>query len=888
MKQWNEVSVSEIALEFGTDVKGGKREVNTSRKSSNTVFRAPSPDSARIFKALSSDASLLLLAVTYLIAAFTGYLYESVVGLIFSVTVFAMGCYIKYRSAKRVSNAYRLLLPTAKVTENQAPIRLSVFDVEVGDLITFSKGDIIPADARIVSASSLRVSVKTLNEQTGKEEYVAYDKSADIFPEPSEIYNGYSNMVYAGSVVTYGKGSAIVTATGEDTRLASSGSRISVAVDDDNPRFLEKFVKETKRVALIILAALIPICLIGIYRQTQGDAQINILYTFLTLIALAATCMSDLVTVPAEALVTKEILPSSRIRIAKRNRQSKITKLSDTERIANADSIIILSPDILVDANIKVRQAYFSDSTFRFNALYSSAMHDFLRNILPMYSRSAGLNTTERMIRDFVLDGVGSSRTDVSHDMPHSVRDGSKKTRICIFSKDEQGRPVRFIAQSEELAILGECDLYRTDDGRTKSMDDECFAKAHEWFESSKKRGLAVYLYISSESLTSATVFEGMIAVGKEFPYADRSGDIIQSLQESGIKPVLVFENESKQNIETIMRYGIVPSEDEVVFASTYADIGLDYSSVPLNASAYVGFGHKDTQLLIKRIHASKNEPIYILKDASDHNLIPADSVYAIHDTASHDTVKIGASLSLQPADAFAHSGGLADALNLIKRSAMSFLKLGVYRNYLIFSLFMRVFCVCLPMLFANAVVSMSSTMILFSGFFCDYLALLAVMYSNGLPVRPKDTVEDAKRLFSPSLYVLYACSAMISAGTALFMDVKLTSSGLLTPEAAPWFMMYALIAANMLSLGGLLPVMMKKARRFTFNFVYLAQFILMLMLLVAQSCIPEGICDTLSRFGFATVSIGALPYLCIVALIAFLSSFVIGRLLSAITSFGK
>ncbi|MGM9642381.1 MAG: hypothetical protein ACI3XI_04145 [Eubacteriales bacterium] len=888
MRQWNEVSVSETALEFGTDVKGGKREVNRNRKSLNTVIRVPAPDTARIFKALASDASLLMLAVTYLIASFTGYLYESVVGLAFSVTVFAMGCYIKYRSAKRVSNSYRLLLPTAKVTENQSPLRLSVFDVEVGDLITFSKGDFIPADARIVSASSLRVSVKRLNEQTGKEEYVAYDKCTDICLTPSEIYDGFSNMVYAGSVVTYGKGSAIVTATGNDTRLALSGSRVSVAVDNDNPRFLDKFVKETKRVALFISASLIPICMIGIYRQTRGEAQINILYTFLTLVALAATCMSDLVTVPAEALVTKEILPSSRIRIANRNRQSKITKLSDTERIANADSIVILSPDVLIDGNIKVRQAYFSGVSLRFDGLFSSAMQNFMRNVLPMYSRAVNLNGTERIIRDFVLNGVGPKNPDTTPYKLHFVRDASKRTRICILNKDAQGRPVRFVAQSEDFSLLAQCEAYRTDDNATNKLDDAYLSKAQEWLEDAKNRGLAVYLYISSEDSSSPSVFEGMIAVGREFPYADRHDDILQSLQESGIKPILIFESEAKQNIETIMRYGIVPSEEDIVFASTYADIGLDYTSVPLNAAAYVGFGPKDTPLLIKRLRASKNEAIYVLRDTSDKNSIPSDAIYAIHDTASHDTVKISASMSLQPADAFAHCGGLADALNLIKRSAMSYLKLGVYRNYLIFSLFMRVFCVCLPMLFDNSVASMSSTMILFSGFFCDYMALLAIMYSNGLPVRPKDTVDDAKRLFSPSLYVLYACSAAVAAGAAFLLASKSVASGLLTPESSPWFMMYALIAANMFSLGGLLPLLMKRARRFAFNVVYFSQVVIIIVLMIGQSYVPSGICDSLSHFGFTTVNVKMLPCVGIVALIAFLCSFIIDRLISSITSFGK
>jgi hypothetical protein len=117
MSSWHNKDISEVSLEFGTDVNNGKINVNPERKrrGDNCVFLLPSVDSRAVVKRLVSDASFALLAVVYVISAILGRIYESVFGMLLLMLVFVLAFSIKYSSSKRIVNSYKLLLPFAKV-----------------------------------------------------------------------------------------------------------------------------------------------------------------------------------------------------------------------------------------------------------------------------------------------------------------------------------------------------------------------------------------------------------------------------------------------------------------------------------------------------------------------------------------------------------------------------------------------------------------------------------------------------------------------------------------------------------------------------------------------------------------------------------------------------
>ena len=107
MFEWHSADISEISLEFGTDIKVGRINLDSKRKrkSNNNIFRVAAVDSGNIIRKIASDASLMLLAVTYFIAAFIGFHFEALVAIPILIVAFVLSCYIRYSSEKRINGA---------------------------------------------------------------------------------------------------------------------------------------------------------------------------------------------------------------------------------------------------------------------------------------------------------------------------------------------------------------------------------------------------------------------------------------------------------------------------------------------------------------------------------------------------------------------------------------------------------------------------------------------------------------------------------------------------------------------------------------------------------------------------------------------------------------
>ncbi len=865
MKSWEKMSISDVALEFGTDLKIGRPEFSSEKKrrAANSIFLIPGADSYSIIKKMLSDISLLLLAACYILALFIGERSEAVFGIVTIFSAFVIGCSIKYRSSMRIANTYRIILPSSKIIEAGKKIRLSIFDVEVGDLIRFTKGDIIPADARLVSSDSLKVAERLFNKKSEQIEYVGASKNADPVIDHEPSLKNSPNMVYAGSMVMKGSGSAIVTAIGDDTRLLRMGEKISFIPENDMPKYFTKFIKECRITSLIILISLIPVTVLGICRSADQDQ--SLLYSFLLMLSLAVTSMSELVTLPAETLITKEIFSSSRKNKARIETRSKVTRFSSVEKLANVDVLLIMCQDVLIDKHVKVRRAYFAGKEFKFDSMDSSDLTTFKSHISPYfrYLKDTKITADERIIKCFLdLNSEPINKKNV----PGYIAYPQNSAKVCVFDSDSEGRAVRFIAQTINIEITRECGCYRTEGGKLHSIDQKLRKEIEDWVGRCVASGQRIYAYISSNGTDAPTVLEGLLSIGQEFPYDHQNDDVEIMFSESKVRPVLIFASENEKNINTALQSGLLSEKNHVALASEYYSKGKCILDAPESTVSYIGFGDKGTKQLLDSLRSKNKNVLSIIKDSSHRSLIYPDDVYAVHDTESYDSVRVGASVNLINPDADSGEGGLLDALNIIKRSAMANLKIGIYRNYLFLSVFIRMLTVVLPIVFDITTISMTSVMILLSGFISDFLAIIAVMQCKGLPVSPQETARDTAILYSKQILILYAALAFIISGVSSFMTNEMYISGILTVSNAPIFLMISTMFSNMLSLGALLIILMKHSRKFSFNFAFVIEFLLLIVLAVFQS--PA--CQWFENDKMPVVELKAIVFVLIPSIISF------------------
>ncbi len=845
MVEWHKAEVSDISLEFGTDINLGRTNMNSKRKrkSSNDVFRIPSVDSSIIVRKIASDASLTLLTATYVIAALLGLYFEALIAIPLIFIAFSVACYIRYRSEKRMYGSYSMLIPKARVIENGIKQSLSALDVEVGDLIYFGKGDIIPADARLISSDSLIIAERFYNKQKENAEYYQVNKNHELIYTDNNSAGTYNNMVYAGSVVVSGKGRAIVTAIGSDTRAAKKQHPIRLVADNDCPDFLKSFQIFTKRFSLAVLLSVIPVSLFSIFSATQNSNSgevTGILYTFLILLAVSVISMGELISAPASALVSSTLFSSKRI-------DNGITKLSATEKISNTDTLLILCPEALVDKRHLVRRVFYSDKEFRFDSLRTAELDSFSSALERYLSRRSEITQVKdiKALKRFV--SLRNQKLDKS----------SPRTSVSLIASDN-------------FDAVVDCEYFRTDGGSLWRFSSETRQALLDRFNRYTELGLKVYLFTSVDDQEHNSIFESMVAIGEEYPFSD--GTLFSDYIDNGITPVLVLEKESDANIKLALNCGIAKSINEIVLASTLSEEYKSLADTPIDFKVYIGFGRNGTKELVKRYNDNGKNVLPIIKELSDKSVILPFNIYGTHSDFSSECIKYTSSLSVRSADSENMSGGIKDALTNIRNSRQALLKLNLFKRYLTFAAIFRIACVIFALLSNSAAKNMSALMILLSGLLSDGAALLTIQ-------KAKDVSYSLNKNSERILVFLLAVAGMLTAlASHITTNVLLNGNFILLTDIQTVRFFLSLLA-QLIGIGAFLLTPDIKTCKSHFNIHYFFVITASCIYVFVQNWIPDEFFAILSTLAVSKIELNLLPVLFIPGILSFILISLTGKI---------
>ena len=178
-------------------------------------------------------------------------------------------------SLKKMSSA------KAKVMRDGKKLEIDSSELVPGDLVFIEAGDVVPSDARILESHSLMVNESSL---TGESESV--EKTTEIFENDKLTIGDQKNMVFSGSLVTYGRGQILVTATGLKTELGKIASLLDETEEAATPLqiSLEKFGKKLS-IAIIVLCVIV--FFMGVARG------INTLDSLMFAVALAVAAIPE-------------------------------------------------------------------------------------------------------------------------------------------------------------------------------------------------------------------------------------------------------------------------------------------------------------------------------------------------------------------------------------------------------------------------------------------------------------------------------------------------------------------------------------------------------------------------------------------------------------------
>ncbi|HLO13199.1 MAG TPA: cation-translocating P-type ATPase [Anaerolineales bacterium] len=201
---------------------------------------------------------LILLGATG-ISLFLGHGIESIVIAVIVLFAVILGFVQEYRAERAIEALRRMAAPTATVLRDGIEVKIPAKDLVPGDVIVLHTGDRVPADARLLEAINLQVEEAAL---TG--ESVPVEKHVHALDSEDLPVGDRKNMVYAGTAVTYGRGRALVVATGMQTEFGKIAQLLQTIETGKTPlqHNLDKVGTALARAAFVVVALIVVIGLL--------------------------------------------------------------------------------------------------------------------------------------------------------------------------------------------------------------------------------------------------------------------------------------------------------------------------------------------------------------------------------------------------------------------------------------------------------------------------------------------------------------------------------------------------------------------------------------------------------------------------------------------------
>lgn len=236
------------------------------------------------FKDVMIIILLVAAAISFTIAIVEGNtseFFEPVLILLIVILNAFMGVLQENKAEKALEALKKLSSPHARVIRDGREQEIDAAGLVPGDIILLEAGDFVPADARLIKSVNLKSEESAL---TG--ESVPTEKNADEMPGEDVPLGDRHNMVYSGCSITYGRGIAVVTATGMNTEMGRIANLLESAEETKTP-LQEKLARMGKYLGAIALLACAVIFIIGIF---SGMRAMEI---FMVAVSLAVSAIPE-------------------------------------------------------------------------------------------------------------------------------------------------------------------------------------------------------------------------------------------------------------------------------------------------------------------------------------------------------------------------------------------------------------------------------------------------------------------------------------------------------------------------------------------------------------------------------------------------------------------
>lgn len=374
-------SVLENVASAETGLTAEEAKIRLEKNGKNKLAEGKKESIIHKFLMQLADPMIIILIVAAVVSAITSVYnkeFPSDVIIIMIVVIInaVLGVYQESKAEKAIEALQEIAAATSKVKRNGKIETVAAEDLTVGDVIVLEAGDSVPADCRILKSASMKIEEAAL---TG--ESVPVNKTDDVIDSlgSEDVPLGdRKNMCYMGSNVVYGRGEAVVVATGMDTEMGKIADALNESKDGETPLQL-KLNQLSKVLSFIVLGICVFIFVLDVVRGLISGAGVTfdtVLDTFMVAVSLAVAAIPEglaaVVTIVLSIGVTKmskrnavirkltavetlgctQVICSDKTGTLTQNKMTVVNFSGDNEKLA-AQAMALCSDAVLEDGEVK-------------------------------------------------------------------------------------------------------------------------------------------------------------------------------------------------------------------------------------------------------------------------------------------------------------------------------------------------------------------------------------------------------------------------------------------------------------------------------------------------------------------------------------------------------
>ncbi len=636
MKFYNE-SIEKVLSELGSSEEGlssAEAEKRLSENGKNKLAEGKKDSLLKRFFNELKDPMLIMLMVAAVVSGVTsviqghGEFADVIIIMIVVILNASLGVYQESKAEKAIEALQQMAAATSKVLRDGKIVSLKSEDIVVGDIILLEAGDAVPADGRIIENASMKIEEAAL---TG--ESVPVTKALDLLGmgDNQEISLGdRKNMVYMGSTVVYGRGKAVVCATGMDTEMGKIADALAKAEDGETPLQI-KLGQLSKTLSYGVIAICIFVFAFNLLRAGNYELQ-TILDTFMIAVSLAVAAIPE-----GLATVVTIVLSIGVTNMSKRN--AIIRKLTAVETLGCAQIICSDKTGTLTQNKMTVVDFYSDNEGLLARAMALASDAELEGNgvavgeptevALVNYANKLKLNKNELKKEE---PRIGEAPFDSSRKMMSTVH--KTKDGIIQYTK---GAPDEILKRCTRIL----------DGGSIRTINDEDkknILNKNKDFADRALRILAVAYkpYDTEPALYEAEVIENDLIfiglAGMIDPVRPEVFDAVEDCKKAGIRPIMITGDHKDTAIAIAMELGIISDPSQAITGAelnNYSD--EEFKRIIGNFSVYA--------------RVQPEHKVRIVKTWQENGFVTAMTGDGVNDAPSIKTADIGVGMGITGTD---------------------------------------------------------------------------------------------------------------------------------------------------------------------------------------------------------------------------------------------